>query len=247
MKKTILIFAVFINVSVIILSSLCSCGSRTEEAYTEDEYIKMIESLDETGAPMYVTLNNIEEIITKTKSNLIVKCKVVSRDEPMVFDPFGSFTTDTLLSESSPENEKFAAANYISTPYQIEISDVYLSPDSIETSLIGSSIPFYAPYGVIGQYSNRLAGHHILRVGAEYIMFLRVDNIGGNMVYYLAHPIYSLVEIDPQNGKSISQNNVSYSSYEQIYGEYSDELELTEAIESLVADGGYDTSIDTVQ
>lgn len=233
MKKCFFIIILFFYL-------LCSCSDQIDRI-DEDEYIRMIESLEDTNAPLYVTLHDIEDVITEAKANLIVKCKVISRTDPVVFDPFGSFTTGILTSDDVPETEKVKAADYITTPYELELSEVYLgNADS------GGTIPFYAPYGVINGYSCKLAGHPVLHVGSEYIMFLRVDNIGGTLVYYLAHPMYSVFDVNSITSSAISAVNESVDSRSAIYAEYTDASDLINEIKNLVANHYYDVSMDII-
>lgn len=206
---------------------LSSCSKSEEEIF-----IEQMESLTPTNAPMYVQVEDMNDMISTTKANCIIQCTVDSRGTTLLYDPFTGYTKEDLLSTDTSEKEKAVMANYISTPYQLTVSDVYLG-DTLET---GDSFMFYAPYGEIGEYHCKVSGHPILQVGKEYLLFLRVDKINGEFVYYLSYPPESAIEIGNTavtGSRNIGNTNVSDNA---ILDELMQNIEQHE----------YDTSYDTV-
>ena len=173
---------------VICICLLSSCD--TAEA-TEEDFVRQMRSLSPTQSPLYVQVEDMNDMIATTKTNCIIQCTLDSRDTSVVFDPFTGYKTEDLFAQDNTEEEKRVVSNYISTPYQITVQDVYLG-DYFEK---GDVFTFYAPYGEIGEYHCKVSGHPILQVGKTYLLFLRADKINGEFVYYLSYPPEGALEM----------------------------------------------------
>lgn len=167
---------------------LCACTSVDPEKAFADSIL----AIPSTGSQaLYVQLDTMEELFTVTKANLVVRCQVIERAETTVEDPFGVYTAELLTDPTVDERMRQGAVECIATPYTLQVTDVYFG----DTYAEDDRIPYYAPYGILGDISYRQNGYPVLQVGEEYILFLRVDNVKGKWVYYPAHPLYSFYPV----------------------------------------------------
>jgi len=208
-------------ICVILLVSLISCGGVSEE----DEFIAKIESLDNSLRGLPVLFDSLHEMIANTHPNLIVRCKVLSRDETVV-----KHHTDYYTIEDLPRNQN--AAMYIKTPYDIEILDVYYG----DLHKSGDIIKYYAPYGIIGEYNNRQIAHPIFKVGEEYIMLLRADMFNDIPDYYLTYQPADVLILNKFTGKFQMTND----GFENLYAEFDNSTKkLINGLKELIATHDY--------
>lgn len=231
MKKYNLCFIFILTIFI-----FCSCNTQAELS-EEDEYVKMIEDMDETISSLYIVLDDMEELIKETKANLVIRCKVKNREESVVYDPFGVYNTTLFVDKSVNEQTKIAASSMIYTPYTLDVLEVYLGNTYTEKN----TITYYAPYGVIGEYKNKISGYPVFRVGDEYILFLRADNVNGKWMYYLSHPMYSTYTISTSAKSSGVENQA-----DAIYNDYVNAEEVIKKIKELIAENTYDTSAEYI-
>lgn len=212
------------------LSLLSSCG-----AQTADDFDASIAALDYTASPMYVKIDSLSGLLDTAKPNLILRGKVASRGEPAIIDPSGTYDNSYLTSSEPSEQKQRCAAAYLSTPYIIEVGEVLLGSADGE-------IEIDAPYGILDGYYRRDGLHPILKVGQEYLFFLRTDYMYGDQVYYLAFAPASALELyaDGSFGGE-------YADYiDGIFGEYDNSASrLLADLGRLILENDYDLTMDS--
>lgn len=213
-----------IILGMVLLPLLSSCGKA-------DDFYSKITVLDNTSSANYVQINDMDELIEKAKPNLIVRGKVASRKESTIVDYSGKYSADFLSSDASDDEKQYCAAAFLSTPYEIEVSEIFLG-DEVE------SLTINMPYGILDSYYRRDGGYPVLREGAEYLLFLRVDLMYGQRVYYLAFALASALELD--GDKIIAGDGIAGS----IFGGYDSYESLTAELQAYIGENDIDISMD---
>ena len=219
MKKLIFYTIIFTLIFTIIS---CSTPNNEEDEY---KYVKQIAALEDSMRGVTVGFDTLHEMISHTQPNLIVRCKILSRDEVTIKHPSDFYTTDDLTSDD-PEVMKYLPM-YITTPYDMEILDVYMG----ETNQKGDVIKFYAPYGIIGELSNRRDHHPIFKVGEEYIILMRADMFNDVPHYYLSYTPSDVLLLNPSDGTYQLTNE----GFIDLYAEYENNTEkLIDGLKDLI-------------
>ena len=190
----------------------------------EERHVMEIESL--TPRPYFSLMPKgnyaeFEALIKHGTPNLIVRVTLEAREDAVVYDPHGYYTTDSLYdandgvqtlldrkNKENPENETDdghiygwwgdaayepvqKVSFYISTPYRAHVEEVILG----DCLAAGDEFTFYAPYGIIDDFSIRYEDTPIYSAGREYVLFFSVTDIAEVGRWYdLVHPS-SAVEI----------------------------------------------------
>ena len=213
---------------IAILASLCLALSITACSKTDD-FDKRISELAKTSSSKYISIENMDELIEKAKPNLIVRGKVVSHGESTIVDYSGEYTDAFLASDATEEEKQQCAAAFLSTPYEIDVSETFLG-DEVESFTINM------PYGIYDEYWRRDGDYPVLKVGTEYLLFMRVDVMFGQKVYYLAFAPASAVEVDRDDLITDGERAGL------IFGDSYDEL--TAELQAYIAENSPDTSMD---
>ena len=196
------------------------------------EFIKKIENIPSAGYAEWEHFESLDEFIGQ-RTNLIIRGQVISRGESAI-TAFGMplYPTEDLRSE----NYEYArnARRRIATPYKIHINEVYHGDINKE----GDIITLYALYGILEGFENRIFSEEpIYNVGAEYIMFLRVEEEYGNIVYISS---MSLLKLD-QSGKTFESEGL----FGNIYSKYENNTDKFVAdLKQLIKANNYSTKID---
>jgi len=170
----------------------------SEDILKEDmEFVKKIKNIPSADRVSRAFANNLDEMISECRTNLIIRCQVIDREESKVTScGLQFFVNDDLISE----NEKYyrEAVGRIATPYKLQINEVYHGNINKENDII----TLYALYGIVdgfeNTFTNRIDPHYpIFNVGAEYILFLRVEEQYGKIVYFLS---LGCLKLDTKNG-----------------------------------------------
>lgn len=215
---------------------LVSCGK------TDDFYSEIIAIENSTKIVDYIYLESVGELIGKCKPNLIIRGKVASRADSTVVDYSGKYAADYLDSDASEQAKIACAAEYLVTPYTIEVSENFLGED------VGS-LTLNMPYGIYGKYQRRETKYPVLEVGKEYVFFLREDRIGRRMsddlvaiwkAYFLAFPPASAVEV--KRGRLVLAEN---SVEELIFGGFGSYKKLAGYLGEYIRENNPDTSADS--
>ena len=232
-NKIVIIFIICILIPI-----SASCQKKINDIILEDiEFAKKIEAISITSDADYIYLDSLEEMIKQTHPNLIIRGKVTARKESAVISPLSYYTNADLKSENA-DNVKYARA-YISTPYEIQIDEVYYG----NVNEVNDVITINAPYGILDGYEERKADHPIFNIGNEYILFLRVDEIFGLLDYYLAFTPASCLKLNTEKG------TFEYGKYacEAIYSQYKNDMkELINDLQNLTRYNDYSTKIEKV-
>ena len=205
---------------------LVSCGK------TDDFYSEIIAIENSTKIVDYIYLESVGELIGKCKPNLIIRGKVASRADSTVVDHSGKYAADFLDSDASAQAKTACAAEYLVTPYTIEVSENFLGEDV-------ESLTLNMPYGIHGNYQRRERKYPVLEVGKEYVFFLRGDIMYGEKAYFLAFPPASAIEV--KNGKLVTGAD---SIDGVIFGGFSTYKELEGRLEKYIGENNPDTSMD---
>ena len=215
-------FLIFFAIIFVIVLCAVTFGWKStlpgDNLSAEERYIFDIESL--TPQP-YFSLRHkgnyteFEALIKHGKPNLIVRVTLEEREDAVVYDPYGYYTTDTLYDvndevqalldrqkNENPENETDDGhiygwwgdaayepvqnvSYYISTPYTAHVEEVLLG----DCLALGDEFTFYAPYGIIDDFYIRYEDTPIYSVGREYVLFFSVADIAEVGRWYdLVHP-----------------------------------------------------------
>jgi len=186
-----------------------SCGSAHK---AEDEFINKVKSQVTTDS-LYILVADLHDMISTKKPNLIIRCRVNERFETV------------------------KKSNSLLTPYEFEISEVYLG----NINKAGDKIIFNAPYGVLGEMEGRKSYHPILKVGTEYIMFLRVDSINGELTYYVAYPPASILIV---KGNKFTNPN---PEWDYVFEPFDNKVsKLIRTLTELIERHDYDISMEVV-
>ena len=198
-----------IVIILLIVLIITSCGSGDD---AENEFINKVKSQVTTDS-LYILVEDLHDMISTTKPNLIVRCKVTER-----FDTVKKW-------------------NALSTPYEFEISEVFLG----DINKAGDKIIFNAPYGVLGEMEGRKSYHPILKVGEEYIMFLRVDSIRGELTYYVAYTPASILIV---KGNKFTNPN---PEWDYVFEPFDNKVsKLIKTLTELIEQYDYDISMEVV-
>jgi len=194
------------------------------------EFVKKIENISLVSNGSYY-VENLDHLI-KGGRNLIIRGQVIAREESAI-TAFGIplYPNDDLRSE----NFEYArsARNRITTPYKIQINEVYHGDINKE----GDIITLYALYGIVDGVENKLISEEpVYNVGAEYIMFLRVEDNWENLVYISS---MSLLKLDTTNGtfESLGVFGNIYSKYENNTNKFLADLK------DLIKNNNYSTEV----
>ena len=215
-----------------------SC-SETDE-YIPDEFEAAVMAASPTEKISFVKIESLSELMDTAKPNLVVRCKVVSRGESYLKGKDESLNSllnqsSTALTDAELKRVQSAVENSLSTPYTLELEKIYLGAENLDDT---SELVFTVPYGAINGYARAADKHPILKVGAEYLMFLRVDFIGGEKEYYLAFRPASALEL-----RNDSFDGGDYADL--IFAEFNGSTEaLISELEELIANNDYDISIE---
>lgn len=203
---------------------LGGCGNQVDAE--EEAFASAIEALDSGVSFMkvdYAKFYELEDLLSVAQSNLVIRCKITGRDESTVVDPFGRYKVDDL-------GQLKYAQMYIVTPYTLEVQEVYYG----DLHQADDTLTYNAPYGIIGEHTYRGGMHPVLRVGKEYIMFLTVSEIAGNMVYCCSFNPEFIVEVTGKNSYK------TISAVDWIFGKYEGNIDkLVDALNVVVEAGGY--------
>lgn len=222
--------------SVAVLFGSCS---ETDE-YIPDEFEAAVMAASPTEKISFVKVESLSELMDTAKPNLVVRCEVKSRGESFLKGQDESLNSllyqpSTELSDSDAKRLKVAVNDYLSTPYTLELEQIYLGAENLDDT---SELVFTVPYGAINGYARAADKYPILKVGAEYLMFLRVDYIGGDKEYYLAFRPASALEL-----RNDSFDGGDYADL--IFAEFNGSTEaLISELEELIANNDYDISIE---
>jgi len=198
---------IFIILLIVLIITSCGSGDKAE-----DEFINKVKSQVTTDS-LYILVADLHDMISTTKPNLIIRCKVTER-------------FDTIKKWSS-----------LSTPYEFEIAEVYLG----DINKAGDKIIFNASYGVSGEMEGRKSYHPILRVGEEYIIFLRVDSINGELTYYLAYTPASVLIV---KGDKFTNPN---PEWDYVFEPFDNRVsKLIKTLTKLIEQHDYDISMEVV-
>ena len=184
----------------------------------EERYVMEIEALP--VRPYFSlmpkgTYPDFESLIKHGTPNLIVCVTLEDREDALVYDPHGYYTTESLDSanvgvqslldrknKENPENDTDdghvwgwwgdaayepvqKVSYYISTPYTAHVEEVLLG----DCLAAGDEFTFYAPYGIIDDFYIRYEDCPIYSAGREYILFFSVIDIEAVGRWYdLVHP-----------------------------------------------------------
>ncbi len=180
----------------------------------------------------YVYTESLEQMLERSNYT-IVRCSVKSRSESKVIDNYGKLSDKDLLSEIKRSE---AIAN-IKTPYELEISKVYLG-DSVKS---GDVITFNARYGYIEDMkcSYKIENYPELAVGEEYILFLSSKVINNKLIYYFSFPPANALKLDKDNNTFSCVEKIG----EEIFAQYKESIsELEYGIKTLVENNSYDST-----
>jgi hypothetical protein len=165
----------------------------SDDVLKEDaEFVKKIENISSGSHGRTAYLKDLGEFI-HPGINLIVRCQIIAREESTV-TAFGIpfYSNDDL--RSTTEQYLRNAISRIATPYQIQINEVYHGKINKE----GDVITIYALYGIVDGFENKMFSESpIYNVGAEYILFLRVEEEYEHIVYIQE---LSCLKLDTKNG-----------------------------------------------
>ena len=207
-KKTIYLFVAPLLIICFFISCNSNAGINDDILKEDMAFVQKIENILSIGYGKWDYLKNLEEFLY-TEINLIIRGEVIAREESAI-TAFGIplYPNEDLRSE----NYEYArsARNRITTPYKIKINEVYHGDINKE----GDIITLYALYGIVDGFESKfIAEEPIYNVGAEYIMFLRVENNYENIVYISS---MSLLKLDTTNGtfESLGVFGNIYSKYE---------------------------------
>lgn len=218
-NRAVILYAALLAVVSV---TAAGCNSDTQTVDTaESAFLAQIETAESGEEVLYASFSSIDEMVETTHANRIIRCTVTERGDCTVFDPMG------VLSEAERDSKK--AAQFLATPYTLTVSDSYLG-----NLTKGETVTFYAQYGILGGTSYRQSRYPILETGAEYIMFLRAEEIGGEIVYYLTYTPDSVVRV---SGTETIPDTSLFSAYA------GDIPALESEIRSLVAENNYSTEI----
>lgn len=215
-----------ITLAMTLFLPLVSCGK------TDDFYSEIIAIENSTKIVDYIYLESVDELIGKCKPNLIIRGKVASRADSTVVDYSGKYAADFLDSDASEQAKTACAAEYLVTPYTIEVSENFLGEDV-------ESLTLNMPYGIHGNYQRRERKYPVLEVGKEYVFFLRGDIMYGEKAYFLAFPPASAIEV--KSGKLVTGAD---SIDGVIFGGFSTYKELAGRLEKYIEENNPDTSMD---
>lgn len=202
----------------LMIFSLPSCKPEEEisEAVKEDiEFAKKISAIEPVERVNYIYLDSLGDMISQTNTNLIVRGKTLSRGE----------------------SAKYGKSGTIHTPYELEILEVYHG--TVNKS--GDIINFDALYGIFEDTEYRADKHPVFNIEKEYLLFLRVDEIYGELQYCLCFDPASSLILNPKDGTF--EDHGIYSDY--VFSKYDHDTEklLTE-LKEFIADNDYNTKID---
>ncbi|MCI8388674.1 MAG: hypothetical protein HFE63_09440 [Clostridiales bacterium] len=225
-RSFILIFA------ILILSILTSCSGQNA-----DSFDAAIAELECTQSMKYVKIESLSELLETAKPNLIICGSVLSRGNPTIIDHSEEYSDDYLKSTATADKKQLCAAAFLSTPYTIEINEVLLGDTSA-----GTTIEIDAPYGIIDEYFRRDGLHPILKIGQEYLFFLRTDYMYGDQIYYLAFDPVSALELNVDGTFS-----GEYSDYiDGVFGDYSNSIvRLLDDLQRLISENDYDLTMES--
>ena len=245
-KKTICLFIALILIGF----SFISCKSTEEiikdteinnkteisdEILREDmEFVKKIKNILSAGHGRWEYYKDLDEFIN-TGINFIIRGQVIAREESAI-TMFGIplYPNDDLRSE----NYEYArnARSRIATPYKIQINEVYHGDINKKDDII----TIYALYGIVDGFKNRIFDDApIYNVGAEYILFLDVEEQYENIVYI---PPMNLLKLDTTNGVFESEGlfgNI-YSKYEN------DTNKFVTDLKELIKNNNYNTEVKVI-
>ena len=233
------IFDIAIVLCLASVAMLFGSCSETDE-YIPDEFEAAVMAASPTEKIGYVKVESLSELMDTAKPNLVVRCKVASRGESYLKGKDEELNAlldkpASELTDSEADRLKSAAADCLSTPYTLELEKIYLGAENLDDT---SELVFTVPYGAINGYARAADKYPILKVGAEYLMFLRVDYIGGEKEYYLAFRPASALEL-----RNDSFDGGDYADL--IFAEFNGSTEaLISELEELIANNDYDISIE---
>ncbi|HIX91770.1 MAG TPA: hypothetical protein H9681_02705 [Firmicutes bacterium] len=233
------IFDIPIILCLLIAAMLFGSCSETDE-YIPDEFEAAVMATSPTVIVDYILLESLSELMDTVKPNLIVRCKVASRGESYLKGANESLNSllnqsAAALTDTELKRVQSAVANSLSTPYTLELEKIYLGAENLDDT---TELVFTVPYGAINGYARAADKYPILKVGAEYLMFLRVDFIGGEKEYYLAFRPASALEL-----RNDSFDGGDYADL--IFAEFNGSTEaLISELEELIANNDYDISIE---
>ena len=231
-KRSAFLFALL--TSLMLTGTLTSCIATQPD---EDAFVKQVESVPASDRINYADFDTLHDFIETTKANLIIRCVIKSRGESAVTDPSGKYSERDL--KSGDNGTAQAARSLIATPYEIEISEVYLG----DINKAGNTINYTAPYGIVNDYGNRKNHAPVLRVGDEYILFLRADIINGLLSYDLASPPFSVLKLNTEDNTFALYDETRgalYSKYEKSTDKLLDDLK------ELIENNGYPTGVEYI-
>ena len=225
---------------ILLISILLFCSCSKSDQYVPDEFDLAVAEAVPNYKVGLIHLSSLSELMSTAKPNLVVRCKVTSRGDSYLKGQDESLNAllDKPASEltgSDAERLKYAVDNYLSTPYTLELDKIYLGAENLDDT---SELVFTVPYGAINGYARAADKYPILKVGAEYLMFMRVDFIGGEKEYYLA--------FRPASALELQNDNFYVSEYaDSIFAEFNGSTEaLINELEELIANNDYDISIE---
>ena len=113
---------------------------------------------------------------------------------------------------------------------------IYLGAENLDDT---TELVFTVPYGAINGYARAADKYPILKVGAEYLMFLRVDFIGARE---------GILPRVPRPASALELRNDSFDGGDYadlIFAEFNGSTEaLISELEELIANNDYDISIE---
>lgn len=236
MKHIFDIAIVLCLASVAVLFGSCS---ETDE-YIPDEFEAAVMAASPTEKISFVKIESLSELMDTAKPNLVVRCKVVSRGESYLKGKDESLNSllnqsSTALTDAELKRVQSVVENSLSTPYTLELEKIYLGAENLDDT---SELVFTVPYGAINGYARAADKYPILKVGSEYLLFLRADYIGGEKEYHLAFRPASALEL-----RNDSFDGGDYADL--IFAEFNGSTEaLISELEELIANNDYDISIE---
>ena len=236
MKHIFDIAIVLCLASVAVLFGSCS---ETDE-YIPDEFEAAVMAASPTEKISFGKIESLSELMDTAKPNLVVRCKVVSRGESYLKGKDESLNSllnqsSTALTDAELKRVQSVVENSLSTPYTLELEKIYLGAENLDDT---SELVFTVPYGAINGYARAADKYPILKVGSEYLLFLRADYIGGEKEYHHAFRPASALEL-----RNDSFDGGDYADL--IFAEFNGSTEaLISELEELIANNDYDISIE---
>ena len=208
MKKTAVLLCVLCALAATVS---CEKADKSMSNVAEMDYVNAVEAIIPTEKGFPVMCESLEEMISTSKCNLIIRGKIADR---------GECETD---------------GTHVTTPYTVVVNECFLGDFEV-----GGIFVIDAPYGIAENVKFRAEPHPILRTGEEYIMFLRRDEIDGEMYYYLANRISGALRIDDDGLTNDTEGNCFSDSYGGDLDAFIGELKF------VVESGSFDTSYDII-